>query len=285
MTILLLTLQLVLGDTTHDPYPYLIKPSEKFDWKRYEIAVAEKYKDSILDTFKPDYEFYFNPDYEVSEKFSDAFHFVDLNNDRLPDVVYDGRSGGEGGMVHIYMHRQFRMEKVFGDIMTILAWTFTDKKLRSIVTYDYGCCAEVVNLEKHYTVDAKFNFSLARQRAILSGMVVDDDDSQTPDKFFEKPLRFKTINKDYALRFSPEISDELPYGLEEKNNKGNIISLYPQGAEGIAWGYKKDSTGREWWLVEMAPQKRLSFTQYWHSYEEPTYQYGWMSSRFLERLQ
>jgi hypothetical protein len=286
MHTLLLTLQLFLADTTDIPFPYFIKSADVFDWKTYEIPVSKKYRDSILDVFKLDYPYFENAYAAKSDNYSQSFHFVELNNDQWPDLVFEGWSGGEGTKVDIYINRQWRMEKVFSDFMRIKDLAFVDKRLQSLVIYNTGCCAEFVMFERLYKVDKNYKFTLARQRAIINGMEASDKDHAAPDGFFEEPLRFKTINDNYTLRYAPEISDEKPLNLDidDKDARGNIIGVYPKGAEGIAWAYKKDATGREWWLVEMAPRTGLSFTLYRDEDDFPTHYYGWMSSRFVEKL-
>jgi hypothetical protein len=287
MHTLLLTLQLLMADTTDNPYPYFIKSPNVLDWKKYEVTVSKKYRDSILDVFKTDYPQFFESDYAKNNgNYEKSFHFVELNNDRFPDLIFEGWTGGEGTMVDIYIHRQWRMEKIFSDYMRIKDLAFTNKQLSGLVIYNTGCCAEFVMFERHYATDSKFKFTLARQRAIMAGMDASAEKHARPDGFFEKPFRFKITNEGYTLRYAPEISNTKPLALdiEDKDAKGNILATYAKDAEGIAWGYKKDATGREWWLVEMDPQSILSFSLYRDDNDSPTHYYGWMSSRFVEKI-
>jgi len=286
MTTFLLALHLLAADTAQHPFPYSIKESpSKFEWKKFEAPVSKHFRDSILDVFKLEYPFFFEHENTKSEIYDSSFHFVHLNNDRFPDVVYEGWTSGEGTMVDIYINRQWRMEKVFTEYMKVIDWTFVNKQLNKIVILNYGCCASNVEFEMHYQVDGNFKFSLIRQRAILVGMDDVIQESIGQDAYFEEPVSFKTLNQGYALRYSPEISNKVPEALDialGDRTSGNIIALYPSGAEGIAWGYQKDATGREWWLVEMQPQADLSFTHFWNNEERPTWYFGWMSSRFLQ---
>ena len=284
---LLMTLQLVLSpvaDTTKAAFPYLIRSIPKFDWKQYELKVDARYKDSVINALKKFYPFYIGDEYADKKTYSKAFHFVHLNGDQLPDLVYEGWNGSEGNMVEMYINRKHSMEKVFRDFQHIVQWDFRNNQLQSFVLFNEGCCAETVMFERHFMVDASMHCRLVLQRSILSGMGAFDVGFAAPEQYFDQPVRFKTATDEYALRYSPEITNKPPNALDFDDHKGNVICLYPKGSKGKAWGYKKDDTGREWWLVEMDPRSRLSFKQYYDYDEKPTYYFGWMSSRYLEKM-
>lgn len=118
-----------------------------------------------------------------------------------------------------------------------------------MVIYSPACCGGAVDTERHYRVDSILNFELVRQRAIIAGMNIRGEGYVEPDEFFKQPVRFKTINNDYAMRYSPEISGKLPT-IDDPLLKGNIMAIFPKGTSGIAWARKTDATGREWWLDE-----------------------------------
>jgi hypothetical protein len=286
MNTLLLALQLLVADTSAYPFPSVLKPKmEHPNWESIEASVSKKYQDSVIEALRIGfYADYFAVMQPEPQEFKSSFRFVHLNNDKLPDVIYKGPSGGEGDMVQIFIHRGWRMEKVFVDMQSITQLEFTNRQLSGVVIYDPGCCAETVTTERHFQVDPQFRFRLTGQRAVLSDMETYYGFEEDPLRLFSKPIHFKTANADYAMRYSPEISDQRPaiFSLDEPA-RGNIIAIFPKGAHGIAWGYKKDKTGREWWLVEMDPLNNLSFHKFWHYEKEPTRYCGWMSSRFLER--
>lgn len=273
MNTLLLALQLLVADTSDHPFPYAIHSADSsIVWKKYEAVVSKKFRDSVINSFKVDYRQKFSDDYVNRDIFYKSFHFVHLNNDKLPDVIYKGWTGGEGDAIYIYYNHGNGMEEVFHDYNTIIDWKFENRHLSSIAIYHPGCCGDGLDIERHYRVDSILNFELVRQRKIIMGMNRADQGYVAPDEFFKQPVRFKTINNDYALRYTPEITDKRPE-VEDVFTKGNIIALYPKGASGVAWARKTDATGREWWLVEMEEE------------DKPTWYYGWMSSRFLERIQ
>jgi len=283
----------LLGTPVKDstsPFPYYIKSSaHPFKWEDVEVNVPQRYKDSVLTIFAKNCHHCFiegfDPKPEI-EAFKNSFHFVDLNGDGLADLVYEGRSDGEPNIVEFYLNRKKKFDKVFSDYERLLDLIFQNKRLTYLVIDNYGCCAETVNFERHFFVDENFQFRLVIQRAILKGMELGEDHYARPDGWFDQPVKFRILNSQYALRYTPEITNKTPdiKYLDDDTSKGNIIALYPAGNRGIAWGYKKDTTGREWWLVEMEPAVFLPYKMYYDYDDKLTHYYGWMSSRFVERL-
>lgn len=278
-----------LGDSIPQQYPYLIKPtSVNFDLKQYELVLPKKYKDSVLASFATDCPFCHYKDSMPSLiKFKNSFHFIDLNGDHLPDLIYEGRTGSEGMMVEFYLNKKKGFKLLFTDYEKLLDLKFQNGKLSSAVIWNYGCCDATVEFERHFTVDtSSWKFNLLTQRAILTGMDVFDKFAARPDGFFDQPIKFRINNPEYALRYSPAISDTVPSEIAEgkKEDKGNIIALYKAGNEGLAWAYKTDATGRVWWLVEMEAMVYLEFSKFWDYDYNFTHYYGWMSSRFLQKL-
>ena len=103
---LIITLQLLCSPAKDSiPFPYAIKsPSQPFAWKSIELNPPQRYRDSVIQVFKKIFTSYLNKDYLALPDFTSSIHFVALNNDRLPDVVYDGRTGGEGQMVNFFLN-------------------------------------------------------------------------------------------------------------------------------------------------------------------------------------
>jgi hypothetical protein len=284
MNTFLLALQLMVADTSNHPFPYIVHVEEKsIDWKKYEASVSKKFRDSVINSFKSEFREKISDEFVNTDRYYKSFHFVHLNDDKLPDVIYNGWTGGEADAIFMYYNHGNVLEEVFYDYSTIVDWKFERGHLSSIVINRPGCCAATVETERVYRVDSLLNFEMIRQREIIIGMNKRNKGYVTPDEYFKQPIRFQTINNDYALRYSPEITAKAPLHVDDEFKKGNIIALYPKGASGIAWARKTDATGREWWLVEMEPQSLLSFNIYYNEDDKPTWYFGWMSSRFLEK--
>ncbi|MFT3825750.1 MAG: hypothetical protein QM731_17650 [Chitinophagaceae bacterium] len=291
MHTLLLSLQLLLhplSDTIQYPFPFSIKKTAvPFEWKRYELKIPAAYRDSVLKHLRPEYEQMFNnKQYLESNEYNSSFHFAELNGDGIPDVIYQGWTGSEGQVVNVYMSMKKQLKKVLQDYTNVVDLKFTGNKLSSVVIINYGCCAEYVQFERHYKVDSLSHCILVLQRAKIIGMTDVRTSLTAPEHFFDAPIRFKTLNDGYALRYSARINDTIPEPekpYERMETKGNILTLYPRGSYGIAWGSRTDNIGRVWWLVEMDPQLFI-YDQLYSLDNKPTHYFGWMSSRFVEKL-
>ena len=278
------------SDPSTQVAPYVIRKCEPFKWSNYEISVSKQFKDSVLNTFRPMYtKFSGEHPTNLPGNFTDSFHFVELNGDGRVDLIYQGWTGGEGTIVDFYINTGKSYKKVFSDFMELLDLHLEKKKLISFVIYNPGCCAEMVQFERHYQVSPQFDCKLQWQGAILEGMSAFERKIE-PDSFFGNQFQFQTLNEDYALRYQPLISDTAPVEIWEalpdnRKPRGNIVAVFPKGAIGTAWAHKTDSTGREWWLVEMKPLKYLKFDAYYELDDFPTHYIGWMSSRFVKRIE
>lgn len=268
------------------PFPYPIEnPEHPFKWAQVELKLPKKYKDSIIthDFSKMD-TFFAGKEYIRSKEFLNSFHFVNLNGDSLPDIIYEGWSGGEGIMIDMFLNEGKRFKGVFSGSQHIVEMNYISDRLSSFITYDQGCCDPTVEFDRHFDVDTGFHCRLTRQRAIIAGSHIGESGYTTPDGFFDKPIRFKTLNDHYALRYAPVITGKKPDVDFDEETKGNIIAEYYKDYEGTAWAYKKDSTGREWWLVEMDPTFALEYNLFYDDNDQHTNYFGWMSSRFVEKL-
>jgi len=275
-------------DSTPPLFPYSIKqPPVEFHYKNIEWNLPQRYKDSVIAAFCKKNELFQTQVNNHTEGFSASWHFVNLDGDKFPDVIYEGWSGGEGKVLHFYLNQRHGFRQAFVGQQYLIDLHYTAGRVSSFVISDPGCCAEIVEFERHFSVDTSFQCKLVLQRAILQGMSVGSDNYATPDGFFPQPVKFRIQQQQYALRYTPEIVDTLPNSLDLDNRErinGNIIAIYPAGYKGYAWAYKKDRTGREWWLVEMDPAVFLPFSRYWDYDDKLTHYFGWMSSRFVEKL-
>jgi len=270
-------------DSTINPIPYCIRQAASFKWSNYEVAISEKFKDSCLETFRGLYvNSTYKPESKLPKKFTQCFHFVNLNGDKNIDLIYEGNAGSEGSYVTFYLNTGKQLEGIETQNGYVWDLKFKENKLSSFVIYNPGCCAETIEFERHYNVSPLFKCKLEWQVSIIQGM-----NKFEPDSFFQKPFQFQTLNEDYSLRYEPRISDQVPNEISEGARgpyHGNSTALYPKGSIGTAWATKKDSTGREWWLVEMEPLKYLKFDAYYSLDDFPTRYIGWMSSRFVKKL-
>jgi len=97
-------------------------------------------------------------------------------------------------------------------------------------------------------------------------------------------IPFKVSSEKYNLRLSPEIDSTTDYF--GRDFYGNEIAEYPKGSLGYALAEKKDSSGRIWWFVLMTNNiiPIRSFYPRWEGAPIKYFSIGWMSSKYLERL-
>ena len=121
---------------------------------------------------------------------------------------------------------------------------------------------------------------------ILSALIFSEEAfSGGPGKAISRAL-FKTITEEYKLRLEPFINDTSTSSYPELV-QGNTIAIYPKESLGYALSQQQDDTGRIWWFVIMKNNlKPISSVMYSGFYEnDDYYSCGWMSSRFLKKIE
>lgn len=153
--------------------------------------------------------------------------------------------------------------------------------------FDWGCCEEFVDLGKIY--QASFDKADAPEFVqIYQGATIKD--GERPDTLLQKPVRFVVLSDNYNIRFAPIIDDTSGQIWDDDANRafhGNVIGKLPKGAKGFAYGKRTDHTGREWWYVEMDEVYfpfGYAFTKRDERFKVPTKVWGWISSRYVEKL-
>jgi hypothetical protein len=144
------TLLLLLSpvpDSTIYPIPYCIKETTPFKWTNYEVEVSQRFKDSALKKFRDTYS---SSAGKLPDNFPESFHFLNLNGDKLVDVIYAGNAGSEGPYVNFYLNTGSIFKPC---VPTQLGYVwdlkYQQNKLTAFVIYNPGCCAEVVEFERH----------------------------------------------------------------------------------------------------------------------------------------
>jgi len=211
------------------------------------------------------------------------FHVVDIDRDGLKDIVYSGMCGIDGSATVIFRNNGESFDEllfVIGRIHQVP--DFNSNLPFSFTLRNYACCGGFTSVfEKYILVNENGNYSYKLQTR-------EDYVSETvfPEAYFEKPIAFKTVREKYNLRFSPAIDDTSEVARPYEDY-GNTVRSYPANSIGYAIAAKKDETGRIWWFVRMDNKtaKGLEYTsKVGDNSEEPTFSLGWMSSRFVERI-
>lgn len=251
---------------------------EKINWENIDSKIDKKKKLEIYKKIKPlvfpgckeCYEYITNSDLYKST------HLIDINSDGKLDVIYEGPSGAEGDKVQIFLYEKDKFTNVFEGYQNLQSLNIENGKLKSFILLNFGCCADYNESQVQYFVNNKFEIKPLFERTKVSYI-------HPPKSIFKSPIKFKVINDKYTLRSSPLVDDTATY-IWDKVTEGNWVERFPKGSTGYAWAEKKDKTGRIWWFVEMEPLKSQKGSSHGDEFI-PTRHLGWMSSRFLKKLE
>ena len=256
-----------------------------FSWKDIEQKATPAQIDAFIAQNRKGF-LQFGEQYRPLDSLRKRLHFLDLNGDKLPDVVFEGESGGEAQLIEIYLNTGKGYKYVFSSGQGIEKIDWRDNRLYRLYIRDWGCCEDQLNTNKIYQLsydkqDAP-KFVQIYQSYFLRETIY-------PDSMFPTPIRFQVLNDRYKIRFSPAVDDttKQDWLLPSASLRGNNIALLVKGAVGTALGKKTDATGREWWFVEMDEEYYPAKSDVLldaDKLEFPTKVLGWVSSRFVKTL-
>lgn len=243
-----------------------------------ELNLSDTEKEVLLTQIWEHYEWLDTESYsEIANKsIKDCFSFLELNQDGIPDIIFQGWSGGEGDWVRIHFSEKGSYRKPTDLRQYMKNIEVLDGKIKHLTIVNYGCCAEYVEEEIRYSFDDRQNHWAEIHRARIGALA---------DKYeiLDTPIPFTVENDVYKLRGEPLIDDTSTFNYDHYK-KGNTVAIFPKGSIGIAWAIDNSDPEREWWYVEMEPiAKQLKFDMFY--FDDPTgvRRFGWMSSRFLKK--
>ena len=126
-------------------------PEKRINWQQLEIRIEKQ--DKINQLNKISFNKYFNFEYSDLASEIDSFHFLDVNGDRLTDIIYEGRKPpGIEGVNFAFLINQsdsFKLAvKMFGYIESLI---FTSGKVSQMQVIWPPCCANNVFFRKFYS--------------------------------------------------------------------------------------------------------------------------------------
>jgi len=258
----------------------LIKWGTRYDWKSIE-KTDNQLKQKLID-LNPSEFGYYRQNSEYGPKLSDLskdLHVIDLNNDGLNDIIFDGYSGGEPFEISFFVNDGNTFRKIFTQYQGITKIEFQNKVLSKVYIQDWGCCSEYLVTNSVYA----FNKRLENQLVSKSKYFLD---CELPKDFYESPIKFLVKNDNYNIRLNPFIDDiSNTHGYDGEPITGNIIGKLKKESIGFALGEKQDSTGRVWWFVAIPDNYEILNTLFYDRENETSYKLGWISSRFVERIE
>ena len=239
------------------------------------ISREEKIK--LIKQLKPEFEYLFYEDM-LKNGVIDVFHFIDLDNDKDPDLIFTGYSGGEPDCVRIFANKNNKFENVFDKFIKISNLEISNNTIIKISINDPGCCASYIEFNEDYDVAVapdSFKFTLTSRTALIY-------ETEVPKKYYEKPAAFEVMNDKYYLRSTPKIDTvDSWYGGEPGTD--NILAEFKKGTKGTALAEATDSTVRVWWYVEIDPASKPTSSHFYDIEVHPTKLLGWMSSNYLSK--
>lgn len=212
------------------------------------------------------------------QRLLDSFHFIDLDQDGMLDLIFEGFLGAESTFIFAFQNTANGYQKVFTAVGRVHKFITTDPLLPfTIVIDNYACCANVTNYYRIYTPNAAVGLLKYHEIATIGYI----NDLAKPIALRKDPIPFKVKNNRYLLRNAP-LLDDLEEYHEDPDFPGNRIAAFDEGATGIALAEQTDETGRVWWFVLM-DSKNIPLHSLFYNKKPGLSILGWMSSRYLEK--
>jgi hypothetical protein len=267
-------------------FPIARKENGHFDFAQIEKKVTKTEVDHFMKNTPEEFPFYKQEDdeniYHNTDSLRKKLHFIDLNNDGLNDVLFEGENSGEATQVCIFIRTGEHYKNVFSGFEGIAKVEWKDRKLSRLYIDNWGCCDDYLYYQEIYNVSYnKSNLPVFKK--VSQGLSVDN--GKIPDSLLKTPFQFEVLNEGYKIRTGPVIDDSSlqPWNdYPKETGSGNTIGKLVKGTTGTAFARMVDKTGREWLFVQIdeayLPKNKII------SLEDnfPTKLIGWISSRYIK---
>lgn len=274
--LLLFTLWCGISAQSQPPLPFESSPADgfkagKLDWSAYEWRLPEVKRMAYIRDIQRSYA-------QLYE--TNAFHFVNLNGDSHPDLVYDGMLDDFNG-VFVIVGTAYGMKLLSeGHSNTVIRGYKTGDRINALLVYDFPCCVQYTRRFAYYLVDAGLDsWEPVYERMYAICM-------QEPETLYALPIPVTVGAPGAELREAPLISDQGCSYIEADENGiapqwQNIVACVPEGTRGLAWSSLTDAQGREWFFVEMHIPVKLDYDRLDDPGETKHY-LGWIEASQLK---
>jgi hypothetical protein len=195
----------------------------------------------------------------------------------VPDLIFQGWSGGEADFVQIHLSNKDDYEKPLTFYQKLKEIKVENGFIKELIVLDFGCCAEYVEHERKYFFDKNTMPVLQFERARIKAL-------DKKYRILNTPIYFEVQNDGYKLRGAPKVDDTSTF-VYDFHKQGNTMTTFNKGDVGYAWVINKNDPEREWWYVEMMPVNRKIENEMFYVKAPLTYRrIGWMSSKYLKRI-
>jgi hypothetical protein len=200
---------------------------------------------------------------------------IDLNGDKLPDMIFSGYSGGESDIVRIWLNRRDSFELVFEDYQYLSKFVKSGDNLVEMQTGDVGCCDNYLYFTRDYRVkQEKDGITFVKGKQVVAYQYIEE-----PAKYYPEPIPFSARADTMLLRASAAQQNE-PF-IPFLDTFGNIIAKYRTKASGNVLAYKSSGRGNDWFFVEISPVAYPSASILYDIDRMPTFIRGWVSSQAI----
>ena len=172
---------------------------------------------------------------------------IDINGDRMTDMIFSGPEGAAGNIVKIWINRSDSFELVFEDYQYISRFDRIKNKLVELQTGDVGAEGSYLYFTREYSVKYEKDgpvFVRGKQSVAYKY-------TEEPFTFLPQPLPFTAVADTMLLRASAAQLNE-PFH-PDLDTFGNIIAKYRSKARGTALATKSYGKGNVWYFVELSP--------------------------------
>jgi hypothetical protein len=256
----------------HVPQPPRVK------LKRFSASGSAKKIDAFLAKYLFEFpQFTSDPEEKLSEKDLKKFLFpVDINNDKLADMIFSGPDGGGSEIVRIWLNRRESFELVFEDYQYISKFIKTRDKLSAMQTGDIGSGKNYLYFTRDYQVD----FEQDQPVFIKGKQIVTYKYTEEPLKYYPEPIPFVSKADTLLVRASSAQLNEpfIPY----LDTFGNIVAKYRTKSRGLALAFKSNGKGNDWFFVEFSPFASPSASILYDIDSMPVFIRGWVSSQAIQ---
>jgi len=210
-------------------------------------------------------------------------HIIDFNGDGLYDIIYNGYLCSEVEYIIIYINTGKSFTKIFTETQQIHKMVVKNGKVHQLYIRDDGCCCEYIGVNKIFSID--YSATLPKINLISKMQYINNSVEEYPSHYFDKLIKFETLNNKYNMRFSPMIDDTTEIGYCGELQNGNSLGKIKSGSIGYALAESVDSIGRVWWFVAIEPTSEIYESIYYNEAIAPnTYKLGWISSKFVKEI-
>ena len=245
---------------------------KEIDWKYYEEDINSKEKLQAILNLKDHSLIQYlkvNPYLDLeSDDVLKCFHFVDFDLDGDFDIVYFGDIGVETSYTILFKNTKGE----YKEIDRIPAEVIKIEKITSFSPLNFVFRGPVLGGNDNWFIQVWNQVVIDGAISLVKGeKIYYHEFTSFPVDVFKNPIKFKITNEKYFLRSNPIIKEQ------------NVVGTFTGGTIGYAISSQEDDTGRVWWFVCLNVIDMTS-SEIKADLKKDANILGWMSSRFLEKL-